>query len=960
MMILNFLNFLKNNLKKYRFYLFFIIIDLLFFLPVLINRKIIGSVDAYNQFYPYLLHLHDGLKQFTIPLWWQYTALGYPFAGVVQSGVFYPINYLYFFIHPLYGYNLVLLLHFLFLQIVTFHYFDYLLKKYFSNKSELAFLGSIMFSFSLFVLVRLDIYPFILSMPYSILSLLIIEKMKDEKDKSLFYILSLALTFGLLFLCGYPQLFAYTLLYIFIYIVHLFIKEKINKEKNEHSLILLKNLIISIILTLPIISIQLISTLPLLDQSLRKYTKDFFFNQHSYPPEMLITMILPYVFGGMGKIDYFGPDNEFVVLAREYVNFISLISIPTFLIGIYRIIKYKYKEYNFLILILLIFLLLSFGKYTLVSYLLYFVPFLSDLRVPARNMFFVDLSLIFISLIGIDCFLRLLRYKTGIFNRLKIFTKLFLIPPFVLFFIIFTFSNLKTEIIDTIIKETILGSFFLIILSLFSIAFLFQKIKKYQVLIIFIAILVVVEKTFLFFSQHYLNLSIGNIAIKNKESLLRGSNQENIEYNYFIDSFSIINLISKNENTRIINIYDPFVSRDYFYIFNIDWGNRLSLPFLYGLIQNNLILSTFGVNRIVLTEENINKVIQNIYYTNFKRFSIKQENIKTKTNPDNSIEIKFNNTQNSNLFILEYEILKQQNKTNIFKKIKKLILEKNNILQINVNNQYSILRFIEHLINKKVIENTKKFSNISQSQEIVDYITIPFFGKDKEITILINPNLEEGITIKNIKIYSYPPNKIPNLYLNKSSKVYEITKDNVYNIALQDLDIYKNNNSCPIVYSIKNVKIVKNIEELKKILLLWEINLLNTVCIEENELEKIKKEYQFLDEIEKIEFNKVEIENIEFFNRPDQISFTAKVKDKGIVVINDSFFDGWKCFANGKKMPVIKANGLVKCIILKNGINKVILKFEPPYKKFLFLPFLFILIYTVELLILIRNSNFIN
>ncbi len=67
--------------------------------------------DSMAQFYPWRLLLHRAAQQGQLPLWNPYQFGGYPFVGNGQSALFYPPNWLYFFVPPQIGLGLSAALH---------------------------------------------------------------------------------------------------------------------------------------------------------------------------------------------------------------------------------------------------------------------------------------------------------------------------------------------------------------------------------------------------------------------------------------------------------------------------------------------------------------------------------------------------------------------------------------------------------------------------------------------------------------------------------------------------------------------------------------------------------------------------------------------------------------------------------------------------------------------------------
>jgi hypothetical protein len=72
--------------------------------------------------------------------------------------------------------------------------------------------------------------------------------------------------------------------------------------------------------------------------------------------------------------------------------------------------------------------------------------------------------------------------------------------------------------------------------------------------------------------------------------------------------------------------------------------------------------------------------------------------------------------------------------------------------------------------------------------------------------------------------------------------------------------------------------------------------------------------------INSIHFDKSENEYVEI---------SAETDTKGIFILTDTYYPGWKCYVNGIEKPIYQVNYCMRGVVLEPGISKVVFKFEP-------------------------------
>jgi hypothetical protein len=61
----------------------------------------------------------------------------------------------------------------------------------------------------------------------------------------------------------------------------------------------------------------------------------------------------------------------------------------------------------------------------------------------------------------------------------------------------------------------------------------------------------------------------------------------------------------------------------------------------------------------------------------------------------------------------------------------------------------------------------------------------------------------------------------------------------------------------------------------------------------------------------------------------EEIDITARTNSKGIFILTDTYYPGWKCSVNGKEQPIYRVNYCMRAILLGPGTSQINFTFEP-------------------------------
>ncbi len=334
----------------------------------LFSGQVIGSTHLDND-----LGYFIALRKFAfygdtgLPFWNPYLMCGVPLLAEIQSGLFYPPN-LIFRVLPLpLAINLSLFSHLYLLALGT-----YFLGRRLQLSRTGATIAACVFCFSGPVFIRLfaghhtDLYT-IAWIPAVFLCINTINQSPVRRN----YIF-LALLFCLQFLAGHPQYLYYTIIFSWLYFLWLsrsLLRRKLYRTWVYQHLGFGLSLGIAGLIALP----QALPVIEMLSLSPRTKLEFSGVTWFSFPPQSLLTVFMPGIFGDGVKVPYWGLFNLWEMCA--YCG-----TIP-FLLSILAIKDYRNKKYVLFFVFLAVFaLVMALGRHTPLFKLIYYI-------LPGLDMF---------------------------------------------------------------------------------------------------------------------------------------------------------------------------------------------------------------------------------------------------------------------------------------------------------------------------------------------------------------------------------------------------------------------------------------------------------------------------------------------------------------------------------------------------------------------------------------------
>ncbi|MDP3973535.1 MAG: YfhO family protein [Candidatus Daviesbacteria bacterium] len=272
--------------------------------------------DVFSQFFLWKYLSVDIIKTAQWPLWNPYSFAGTPFLATYHSATLFPLNFLL--ILPKYtGWGL-----FIFSQTLISLITMYLLLSLWTKSPIARITGSIIFALGGLMTTWLELGTAGHALSFLPLSLFAIEKyFSDFKSRYLFLLI---FALSLIILAGHAQISTYSFIILFSYIV--VTKFKDNQFKNYH----LITPIIAILTTIPLLAIQILPSLDLLNKSIR--VSETYIEQSNFgllPLQDFLKFYMADFFGHPVTRNYWGYLNY-----SETSGFLGSLSIPLILLAL--------------------------------------------------------------------------------------------------------------------------------------------------------------------------------------------------------------------------------------------------------------------------------------------------------------------------------------------------------------------------------------------------------------------------------------------------------------------------------------------------------------------------------------------------------------------------------------------------------------------------------------------------
>lgn len=338
--------------------------------------------DPVRQQIPWRKIAIDQWKEGKIPWWNPYAFSGTTLAGNIQAGVFYPLNFIFFFFSFSTAWTILIVL-----QPMLAGLFLYLYLRSNGIQPTAALVGGISWSYSGFSIAWLTWGTIVQTALWIPLALVAMNKLLSGRNV---WWICLAFAWTMQLLAGHMQIafygFVFSIIYWFVQI-HNYKKNILHK---------FKYLVLSLCVFVFITAIQWVPFLESFMNSARLVETNIDAPGFFLPWLHLVQFIVPDFFGNPATLNYWGQWNW-----AELVGYVGII--PMILaICIMTFSKKEYRFWTWSIFVCLIFALPN--PIAKLPYLFH-IPILSSFQ-PTRLMVLVDLSLAVLSAYGAQAFLK--------------------------------------------------------------------------------------------------------------------------------------------------------------------------------------------------------------------------------------------------------------------------------------------------------------------------------------------------------------------------------------------------------------------------------------------------------------------------------------------------------------------------------------------------------------------------
>lgn len=343
--------------------------------------------DMMVQNYPFRDFFARHLRAGQLPLWDPAINCGFPLFAEGQAGPLYPFNVATSLLPTYAAINLNIVFHFWLAGAAM-----YALLRVWRAAPTAALTGGLSYALSGYMVVRAMSPNFIdvcawLPMLFVLLSL-------AARDGRVLYWFGAAFVAALQFLAGHPQAAVYGLLAALAFGVYLGVS--LRRNSSYYAM-----LFVMPFCALALTAIQWLPTAELTRLSARSQGVSWqqFINM-SLPPERLLTLFLPNLFGNSAHGTYWGREAGFFIQLSPFVGVLTLV------LAWVALRQRREEPVGFFAALAALGLVLSLGQYTGIYGLLYEVPGLHFFRIPTRFLLFFALASSALCGLGVDQLMR--------------------------------------------------------------------------------------------------------------------------------------------------------------------------------------------------------------------------------------------------------------------------------------------------------------------------------------------------------------------------------------------------------------------------------------------------------------------------------------------------------------------------------------------------------------------------
>lgn len=376
-------------------------IGLLFFLVIIFlhnglfplnGHQVLSSqyTDGRTEFYPNQSFGFGELSNGVIPLWNPYVFSGMPYFATIKNAIFYPLNFLYLILPVGNAINWTMALH-LFLSGLSM----YCLLKHYGIGRFGATVAGIVYTYNAPHIMH--IYPghpnLLATTAWMPLMFLLLDRFIKGEGLRYGFLLSLAIALELF--AGYPQHLLYIMMALSFYMIFIMVWLRIDGKGWGEIGSKVLAFAVFIMFGIALSAVQIMPTAEMTRYSTRENPSFEWVSIFSFPPENLITFLVPDFFGDMLKTPYWGKNYLWEMSA--YVGMAPL------LLAVIAVFYVRSRVVWFFLSLAVLSSIFALGKYTPILKLLYnYFPGFHQFRGHSKFIFLTALSLAVLSGFGAD------------------------------------------------------------------------------------------------------------------------------------------------------------------------------------------------------------------------------------------------------------------------------------------------------------------------------------------------------------------------------------------------------------------------------------------------------------------------------------------------------------------------------------------------------------------------------
>lgn len=332
-----------------------------------------------------------------VPLWNPHLMMGLPFLGEGQAAIFHPLSWLFIVLPTGIAINWLVALSF-----VLSGLFFYGWLRALKLGKPAAFCGALIWCYSNVLIGR--IYAGHLTILLELLEIPLILMLWERHRQSgrVIWLAGISLAYGMMVTAAYPQILYIFSLFFMLYVLINAAQACTSRAAFRREGLAILMLAVFIVLGAGIGAIQLLPSADFAAQSARQKTYYEFSSTFSFPPENLLTVLVPRFFGynpEEGPNHYWGAGNYWEM--SFYIGMLPLALVASGLLAAPR------RRSVALGACAAIFLVVALGSHTPLFRLIYrYVPFFDVFRGASKNILMTELCMVTLAAYGLDGLLK--------------------------------------------------------------------------------------------------------------------------------------------------------------------------------------------------------------------------------------------------------------------------------------------------------------------------------------------------------------------------------------------------------------------------------------------------------------------------------------------------------------------------------------------------------------------------